>query len=84
MTATATPALPQAPRRAARPILHMVRRRSVMGVLTLFLASIVVFVATEILPGNAAEAILGRNDTSAKRLHADAELGRSRILGCCH
>jgi peptide/nickel transport system permease protein len=69
MTATATPALPQAPRRAARPILHMVRRRSVMGVLTLFLASIVVFVATEILPGNAAEAILGRNDTSPKRLH---------------
>jgi peptide/nickel transport system permease protein len=69
MTATAPSALPQAPRRAAHPILHMVRRRSVMGVLTLFLASVVVFVATEILPGNAAEAILGRNDTSAKRLH---------------
>ncbi len=39
-----------------------------MGVLTLFLVSVVVFVATEILPGNAAEAILGRNDTSPRRL----------------
>jgi peptide/nickel transport system permease protein len=69
VTVTATPARTETSRRPPRPILHLVRRRSVQGVLTLFLASVVVFVATEILPGNAAEAILGRNDTSAKRLH---------------
>jgi len=69
VTVTATPARPEpSPRAVAHPLLHLVRRRSVQGVLTLFLASVVVFVATEILPGNAAEAILGRNDTSAKRL----------------
>lgn len=69
MTVTATRARPETSRRAAHPILHLVRRRSATGVLTLFLASVVVFVATEVLPGNAAEAILGRNDTSPKRLH---------------
>ena len=69
MTVTATRARPGASRGAAHPIQHLVRRRSAQGVLTLFLASVVVFVATEILPGNAAEAILGRNDTSPKRLH---------------
>jgi peptide/nickel transport system permease protein len=69
VTVTATRARTEPSPRPPRPILHLVRRRSVQGVLTLFLASVVVFVATEILPGNAAEAILGRNDTSAKRLH---------------
>jgi peptide/nickel transport system permease protein len=66
---TATRARPETSRRAAHPILHLVRRRSAAGVLTLFLASVVVVAATEILPGNAAEAILGRNDTSPRRLH---------------
>jgi peptide/nickel transport system permease protein len=69
VTVTATRDPPGASRSAAHPIQHLVRRRSAQGVLTLFLASVVVFVATEILPGNAAEAILGRNDTSPKRLH---------------
>jgi peptide/nickel transport system permease protein len=69
VTVTATRARPETSRRAVHPILHLVRRRSATGVLTLFLASVAVFVATEILPGNAAEAILGRDDTSPKRLH---------------
>ncbi len=47
----------------------MVRRRLAVGVLTLFLVSVVVFLATEVLPGNAAYAILGRTATPA-RLHA--------------
>jgi peptide/nickel transport system permease protein len=67
---TTAPVRPAVPRRDAHPILRLVRRRSVIGVFTLFLASVVVFLATEILPGNAAQAILGRNDTSQKRLHA--------------
>src|ERR1700760_4884802 len=45
----------------AHPILRLVRRRLGFGVLTLFLVSVVIFLATEVLPGNAAYAILGRN-----------------------
>jgi peptide/nickel transport system permease protein len=45
----------------AHPIGRLVRRRTAIGVVTLFLVSVVVFLATEVLPGNAAAAILGRN-----------------------
>ncbi len=55
-----------ASRRDAHSIARLVRRRLVIGVLTLFLVSVVVFLATEVLPGNAAYAILGRNATSAR------------------
>ncbi len=45
----------------AHPIARLVRRRIAISVVTLFLVSVVVFLATEVLPGNAAYAILGRN-----------------------
>ena len=51
--------------REAHPILDLVVRRTGIGIFTLFLVSVVVFWATEILPGNAASAILGRNATPA-------------------
>jgi peptide/nickel transport system permease protein len=41
-------------------------RRIAFGVLTLLLVSIVVFAATQALPGNAARAILGRDATPAR------------------
>ena len=41
-------------------------RRLALGVLTLFLVSVVVFAATQALPGNAAIAILGRSATPAR------------------
>jgi peptide/nickel transport system permease protein len=41
-------------------------RRVLLGLLTLLLVSIVVFAATQALPGNAARAILGRNATPAR------------------
>jgi peptide/nickel transport system permease protein len=50
----------------AHPIARLVRRRLAIGVVTLFLVSVVVFLATEVLPGNAASAILGRNATPAR------------------
>jgi len=50
----------------AHPIARLIRRRLVVGVVTLFLVSVVVFLATEVLPGNAAYAILGRNATPAR------------------
>ena len=47
--------------RHAHPIRRLIGRRLGFGVLTLFLVSVVIFLATEVLPGNAAYAILGRN-----------------------
>jgi peptide/nickel transport system permease protein len=62
-----------APGRAARLgqsfIFRTVVRRIVLGVLTLFLVSIVIFAATQLLPGDAARAVLGR-DATPQRLAA--------------
>src|SRR5579875_3838918 len=41
-------------------------RRVIFGVLTLFLVSVIVFAATKNLPGNAAQAILGKTATPAR------------------
>jgi peptide/nickel transport system permease protein len=50
-------------------LLKLAARRTGIGVITLFAVSIVVFLATEVLPGNAAFAVLGRSANPA-RLHA--------------
>jgi peptide/nickel transport system permease protein len=50
----------------AHPIARLIRRRLAFGVVTLFLVSVVVFLATEVLPGNAAYVLLGRNATPAR------------------
>jgi peptide/nickel transport system permease protein len=77
MAVATAPARNAAPR-DAHPIAHMVRRRLAVGVLTLFLVSVVVFLATEVLPGNAAYAILGRT-ASPVRVHAlEAQLHLNR------
>jgi peptide/nickel transport system permease protein len=60
-----------------RGVWGFVLRRILLGVLTLFLVSIVVFAATQALPGDAARAFLGRNatpeslETLRKQLHLD-------------
>src|SRR5690348_17353266 len=78
--APARPAASAARRPDAHPIRTLVRRRAAAGVLTLFLVSVVVFVATEVLPGNAAFAVLGRNANPANvhalehQLHLDRPL----------
>jgi peptide/nickel transport system permease protein len=65
-TARTTPHLPRAD---AHPIAHLVLRRLAAGVVTLVVVSIIVFLATQVLPGNAAFAVLGRSANPA-RLHA--------------
>ena len=55
--------------RRPHPIANLVVRRLGAGVITLLIVSIVVFAATQVLPGNAAYAILGRGATPL-RLHA--------------
>lgn len=51
------------------PIVALVVRRLAVGLLTLLVVSAVVFLATEVLPGNAAFAVLGRS-ANPTRLHA--------------
>jgi peptide/nickel transport system permease protein len=63
---------------AAHPIARLIRRRLAIGVVTLFLVSVVVFLATEVLPGNAAYAILGRNATPARVRALEAALHLNR------
>jgi peptide/nickel transport system permease protein len=51
------------------PLVGFLGRRILLGALTLLLVSIVVFAATQILPGDAARAVLGRSATP-ERLEA--------------
>src|SRR5919109_1720820 len=44
-------------------------RRIILGIVTLFFVAVIVFAATQALPGNAAQAILGKTATPA-RVHA--------------
>jgi peptide/nickel transport system permease protein len=59
---------------------RLIIRRLLFGLLTLFLVSVVIFAATEILPGNAARSLLGRDATpdalaaAVARLHLDRPL----------
>ena len=52
------------------PLLKLILIRVGLGVLTLFLVSVVVFAATQALPGDAARAILGRDATNKARYDA--------------
>ncbi len=80
MSTTGDVRLPRAARTKAassHPILSLVGRRLALGVLTLFLVSVVIFFATQVLPGNAAYAVLGQHATPErvaeleKQLHLD-------------
>jgi peptide/nickel transport system permease protein len=52
------------------PLLKLVLIRIGLGVLTLFLVSVVVFAATQALPGDAAKAILGKESANKARYEA--------------
>jgi peptide/nickel transport system permease protein len=52
----------------------------VLGVFTLFLVSVVVFLATEVLPGNAAYAVLGRNANPVRVRELEITLHLNRGL----
>jgi peptide/nickel transport system permease protein len=69
VTAEANPApgaddAPGAKRRAY-PVARMIWTRLALGVVTLFLVSILIFAATQLLPGNAATAVLGHNASAS-------------------
>ncbi|HQF51762.1 MAG TPA: ABC transporter permease [Thermoleophilia bacterium] len=63
------------------PLLKLILIRLGLGLLTLFLVTIVVFIATQGLPGDAARAILGKEATNVARYEAlREELGLDRPM----
>jgi peptide/nickel transport system permease protein len=78
--ATEAPERVGPPSKAPRPhpIRDLLIKRSLIGILTLVLVSILVFAATQTLPGNAASAVL-LNTATPQRLHAlEVQLGLNR------
>jgi peptide/nickel transport system permease protein len=51
--------------RSTHPVFRFVSRRVAAALVTLLLVSVLIFVGTEVLPGDAATAVLGRNATPA-------------------
>lgn len=62
------------------PVGRFIVRRVATGILTLFVVSILIFVATNILPGNVATVVLGRNATPSLVRKLDAELNINHSL----
>jgi peptide/nickel transport system permease protein len=74
-TAAATAGLAPPARLGVRhPILSLLGRRIGLGLLTLVVVSFIVFWATQILPGNAATAILGTQATPQRLAGLEAQL----------
>jgi peptide/nickel transport system permease protein len=71
---------PQAVRRGRRPLVSFVARRLAIGVLLLVVVSILVFLATNLLPGDVAATTLGRGATEEAKTELRAELGLDRPL----
>ena len=59
-------------------MLKLVARRLALGVVTLWVVSILIFVGTEILPGDVATAILGQSRTPETVAAVRASLGLNR------
>lgn len=51
--------------RRAHPIARLILTRTALGLVTLFVVSILIFAATQVLPGNAATAVLGHNASAS-------------------
>ncbi len=61
-----------------REIRALVARRVALGVVTLFLVTVVVFAATQVLPGNTAYAVLGHSATPQAISALEKEMGLDR------
>ncbi|HEX2679935.1 MAG TPA: ABC transporter permease, partial [Candidatus Dormibacteraeota bacterium] len=62
------------------PIWGFILRRTLLGIVVLFFVSVVVFVATQALPGDTARAILGRTATPASLAALREQLHLNRPL----
>ena len=63
------------PAAVRHPVLQFLLRRVGAAIVTLLIASILIFIATNVLPGNAAVVVLGRNAAPAQVHKLESELG---------
>ena len=63
------------PAATTHPIRELLLQRSLLGLLTLLLVSVIVFAATQVLPGNAAYAVLGQTATPESLAALEHRLG---------
>lgn len=63
------------PWRTRHPLIYLVLQRGIAGVGTLFVVSVIIFLATEVLPGNAAYAVLGHTASPAHLRLLERQLG---------
>ena len=75
-TASAAADLGRRPRRY--PLARFVARRVLAGLVTLLVVSVLVFLGTEVLPGDAAGAVLGRSATPEQLAELRAQMGLDR------
>jgi peptide/nickel transport system permease protein len=68
------------PQGGSLPATRFVLRRTAAGIVTLFVVSIAIFIATNVLPGNVATIVLGRNATPANVAQLDRELNLNHPL----
>lgn len=66
---------PARSRARGRPVLRFVVRRVLAGLGTLLVASVLIFLATNALPGNVAEAVLGKTATPQSKRYLEDKLG---------
>src|SRR5947208_824520 len=70
-----------APRRTARrPVLRFLVRRVTTGVLTLIVATMLIFAATDLLPGSPASNVLGKFATKSQVAALNRKLGFDKPL----
>ena len=65
---------------SAHPLAFYILRRIAVALAVLGLVSVLVFAATQVLPGDAADTILGRSGTAAQKAELRRELGLDRPL----
>ena len=80
MSAPSSGAIPpveaiEEPAKPAHPIRHLVVSRTLLGLLILLFVSMIVFAATELLPGNAAYSVLGQTATPESLAALEHRLG---------
>lgn len=75
-----SPASQKTSARGQHPILRLLAVRVFLGAITLWVVSVIVFAATQVLPGNAATAILGHSATPAQVQSLEQELHLDRSI----
>jgi peptide/nickel transport system permease protein len=63
---------------AVHPVLKLVAQRVALGLLLLWAASVLIFVGTEVLPGDVAQAVLGQGATEQALANMRAQMGLDR------